>query len=113
MSKNGFNKNLQKSCAYCVHGAVIEFSNQTVCKKHGVTDKRDYCRSYKYDPLKRIPQNVKLSDNYNPEDFKLQNGEIFMKPNPNNKYPIPDYKKEIYVKPTVKNPNIIKTILNK
>lgn len=28
-------------------------------------------------------------------------------PNPNNIYPIPDYKNEIYVKPTVKNPNII------
>ncbi len=29
-----------------------------------------------------------------------------MKPNPNNKYPIPGYKGEIYVKPTISNPNI-------
>ena len=42
-----------------------------ICKKHGVTDKRDYCRSYKYDPLKRVPQTVKISDNYSDEDFKL------------------------------------------
>ena len=30
-----------------------------------------------------------------------------MKPNPNNKYPIPGYENEIYVKPTISNPNII------
>ena len=30
-----------------------------------------------------------------------------MKPNPNKKYPIPGWKKEIYVKPTISNPNII------
>ena len=30
-----------------------------------------------------------------------------MKPDPNIKYPIPGYEKEIYVKPTISNPNII------
>ena len=30
-----------------------------------------------------------------------------MKPDPNKKYPIPGYEKEIYVKPTITNPNII------
>ena len=30
-----------------------------------------------------------------------------MKPDPNKKYPIPGYEKEIYVKPTISNPNII------
>ncbi len=30
-----------------------------------------------------------------------------MKPNPNSKYPIQGYEKEIYGKPTIKNPNII------
>ena len=30
-----------------------------------------------------------------------------MKPDPNKKYPIPGYEKEIYVKPTVSTPNII------
>ena len=29
-----------------------------------------------------------------------------MKPDPNKKYPIPGYEKEIYVKPTISNPNI-------
>lgn len=30
-----------------------------------------------------------------------------MKPNPDNKYPVPGYDKEIYIKPTLTNPNII------
>lgn len=30
-----------------------------------------------------------------------------MKPDPDNKYPIPGYDKEIYIKPTLTNPNII------
>lgn len=30
-----------------------------------------------------------------------------MKPDPNKKHPIPGYEKEIYVKPTITNPNII------
>ena len=71
MSKVGFNKKLAKSCAYCVHGTVLEGFNETVCKKRGVTNKRDFCRSYKYDPLKRIPVKPKLADNYTPDDFEL------------------------------------------
>lgn len=71
MSKIGFNKNLQKSCAYCVYSAKLEMTNETICKKRGVMDERDYCRSYKYDPLKREPQKAKISDNYTEEDFKL------------------------------------------
>ena len=34
----------------------------------------------------------------------MKNG---IKPDPNNVYPIPDYDREIYVKPTITNPNIV------
>ena len=71
MAKSLFNKKLQPSCEYCIFGERLEYANEIVCKKRGVTDKRDYCRSYKYDPLKRSPQQPKISENYNPEDFKL------------------------------------------
>ncbi|MBE6787572.1 MAG: hypothetical protein E7537_04410 [Ruminococcaceae bacterium] len=71
MSKIGFNKNLPKSCSYCVYGKVLEFTNETICKKHGVMPERDYCKSYKYDPLKRVPKAQKIADNYTEEDFKL------------------------------------------
>lgn len=66
-----FNKDLPRSCKYCVFGKASLISGEILCKKHGVTLNNDYCRRYKYDPLKRIPERVKLADGYKPEDFSL------------------------------------------
>lgn len=71
MSKVGFNKNLAKSCAYCVYGTVLEGFNEAVCKKRGVTKRHQSCRSYVYDPLKRVPQKPKSIEKYSEEDFIL------------------------------------------
>ncbi len=71
MAKSSFNKKLEKHCEYCVYGTHLDFEDQIICKKRGVTDKFDKCRSYKYDPLKRVPVKVKLADGYSEEDFKL------------------------------------------
>lgn len=66
-----FNKELPKACKYCVFGKGSLFSGEILCKKHGVTSVSDYCRHYKYDPLKRVPERVKIADGYKPEDFSL------------------------------------------
>lgn len=66
-----FNKKLPHFCMYCVFGKSSLFTGEVLCKKHGVTGSRDSCRHYKYDPLKRIPEQVKIADNYTPEDFSL------------------------------------------
>lgn len=66
-----FNKKLPPSCKYCVHGRVSVFGDEVMCAKKGITVSCDACRSYKYDPLKRQPNKVKISDNYTPEDFSL------------------------------------------
>ena len=71
MAKSPFNKKLEKHCEYCVYGSTLNFDNQIICKKRGVTDKADNCRSYKYDPIKRVPARVKIADGYSDEDFKL------------------------------------------
>lgn len=71
MMSSVFNKDLPHSCSYCVYGCASLFSGEILCKKHGVTAARDSCRSYRYDPLKRVPARVKLGDNYKPEDFSL------------------------------------------
>ncbi|MBO5019735.1 MAG: hypothetical protein J6D52_03620 [Clostridia bacterium] len=71
MSNKHFNKKLPHCCEYCVYGTNSEFSNEVICIKRGVTDAKDYCRKYKYDPLKREPARQKISDNYRPEDFLL------------------------------------------
>ena len=71
MAKSPFNKKLEKHCEYCVHGARLNFDDQIICKKRGVTDKTDKCHSYKYDPLKRVPTKVSLAKDYTDDDFKL------------------------------------------
>ena len=66
-----FNKELPCSCKYCVFGKDSLFSGEVLCKKRGVTSPTDYCRHYKYDPLRRVPEKVKIADGYNSEDFLL------------------------------------------
>ncbi|MBR3909115.1 MAG: hypothetical protein IKJ50_05290 [Clostridia bacterium] len=71
MALKGFNKNLQKSCLWCVHGTKSEYSDEIFCKKRGVTTRADACRKYKYDPLKRTPLQVKPAGEFTKEDFSL------------------------------------------
>lgn len=55
------------------------FSGEILCSKRGVTSVRDSCRKYKYDPLKRVPERVKISDNYKPEISRFKKVLIFKK----------------------------------
>ena len=71
MSKKLFNKNIAKKCAYCLNASPIGNDGEMVCKKHGIINSDDVCRSYRYDPLKREPARKIISDNYSPEDFDL------------------------------------------
>ncbi|MBR7131895.1 MAG: hypothetical protein IKD04_00010 [Clostridia bacterium] len=71
MAEKVFNKKLEHRCEYCIHGNRSGFSDEIICRKRGVTDRQDACRSYKYDPLKREPKGTRISDNYNPEDFVI------------------------------------------
>ncbi len=71
MKDKAFNKKLVHYCEYCVYGNSSVFSDEVLCEKRGITSKKDSCRKYKYDPLKREPTRAKLADNYSPEDFRL------------------------------------------
>ena len=66
-----FNKKLMKACEYCKYGKISDFSDEVFCFKKGITQKNDSCRHFEYDILKRKPQRIKPSDNYNPDNFKL------------------------------------------
>ena len=66
-----FNKKLSKSCSFCIYGTKSEFSDEIFCAKRGVTNKRDYCRHYKYDVLKRVPDKIKASYSFTDKDFYL------------------------------------------
>lgn len=67
-----FRKKIARSCAYCIHGVVLE-DDQVLCAKKGVRSVDNKCRKFKYDPCKRIPIKAKAMDfsKYQQEDFSL------------------------------------------
>lgn len=67
-----FRKKIEKSCAYCHFGTVLE-DGQILCAKKGLRSIDDKCRKFKYDPCKRIPLKAKALDfsKYDNEDFSL------------------------------------------
>ena len=71
MSSKLFNADIKKSCLWCVHGKKSEYTNDIFCKKHGVTTAEDYCRKYKYDPLKRTPEKQTINNKFSEKDFLI------------------------------------------
>ena len=67
-----FRKKMERSCAYCWHGTVLE-DGQVLCAKKGIRSIEEKCRRFKYDPCKRIPPKAKAMDfsKYDNEDFSL------------------------------------------
>ena len=55
---------IEKSCAYCEFGTVIALSSQkkadVICEKHGIVPQNHVCRNFRYDLLKREPQEKPL-----------------------------------------------------
>jgi len=49
-----FRKNIDPRCAYCQRGQMIN-EREVACVKKGIVQMEDHCRSFKYDPLKRVP----------------------------------------------------------
>ena len=66
-----FQKKIEKSCTYCVHGTKLE-EDQILCVKKGIVPCKK-CRKFTYDPTKRIPPRPKALDfdKYKTEDFSL------------------------------------------
>ena len=51
---NLFQKKIEPRCTYCTHGRALG-EDQVVCPKKGVMAAGSHCRSFRYDPLKRVP----------------------------------------------------------
>lgn len=67
-----FRKKMERSCAYCAHGARLE-DGQILCTKKGMKTEENSCFRFRYDPCKRIPKRAKAMDfsRYDQEDFSL------------------------------------------
>ena len=69
--KKHFDKKISPACAYCLHGRWLSGGEEIFCIKRGITLPNDACRSYRYDPLKRVPKIKDFGRDYDPSDFKL------------------------------------------
>lgn len=67
-----FRKKIERSCAYCVHGARLE-DGQILCTKKGLKSEEYKCFRFRYDPCKRLPKKEKPLDfsRYDQDDFSL------------------------------------------
>ena len=67
-----FNKNIEPSCSYCLHGSRIS-DTDVACLKRGIVSSAGQCRKFVYDPLKRDPPSPAPLDTekYTQEDFSI------------------------------------------
>jgi len=67
-----FRRNMEKRCAYCVHGSRLNEA-QAACRYKGVVDATGHCFRYAYDPLRRVPPRPAAlkTEQFKEEDFTL------------------------------------------
>lgn len=67
-----FQKKMDPRCSYCIHSRPLE-GDQVICEKKGVMSAGSSCRSFRYDPLKRVPPRPVKADfsTLKDEDFQL------------------------------------------
>ncbi len=62
----------EPKCEYCQRGKMSADGNSILCPKKGVMNKDFSCKKFRYDPLKRIPENNKPKlPEFTTEDFAL------------------------------------------
>ena len=67
-----FDRNIEPRCAYCKRGEAVD-EEQIICIKKGMVSPSGSCRSFRYDPLKRVPPKpaVPSFKRFRDEDFTL------------------------------------------
>lgn len=59
------------ACRLCSHGMIAADGDSVLCVKTGIRQLDSSCRSFKYDPLKRVPKKNIGIGHFTEEDFKL------------------------------------------
>ena len=67
-----FQNTIEPRCTYCKRGRPLE-DGQVICPKWGIVSPGSNCRSFSYDPLKRVPPRpaAPVLPDTSPEDFEL------------------------------------------
>lgn len=72
MRKNIINSHERTpACRICSHGILSPDGESVLCVKTGIRQLDSSCRSFKYDPLKRVPERAPTAGGFTKEDFEL------------------------------------------
>ncbi len=72
MRKSIFNtQDKTPACSICAHGILSPDGDSVLCIKTGIRLLDSSCRSFKYDPLKRVPKRAPSIGGFTEDDFKL------------------------------------------
>lgn len=65
-----FNKDIRHICALCENSVPLD-GETVLCRKKGPVSAEHTCRSFKYDPLKRVPPKPAAIKAFSEKDFEL------------------------------------------
>ena len=69
--KKIFGENISPKCIYCETGINTKDGKEVLCRRMGVMQPDSFCKKFKYDPLKRQPEILKMMSGFKEEDFSL------------------------------------------
>ncbi len=69
--KKFYKSDIIPKCGYCLNAKAISGGKEFFCLKKGLMSYDDFCKSFKYDPLKRTPKHKGIGRDFDPEDLKL------------------------------------------
>ncbi len=69
--KKFFNSDIIPKCGYCLNAKSISGGKEFFCLKKGLMVYDDFCKAFKYDPLKRTPKVKGIGRDFDPSDLKL------------------------------------------
>ncbi len=72
MKQSLLNAKIRPACIYCAIGKVSCDRQTVLCIKKGVMQPDSHCRAFRYDPLKRVPQENPQLPQFSAEDFSLE-----------------------------------------
>ena len=67
-----YSPDIEKKCATCQFGTLVEGTLDVMCKKKGMVAHNFICKKYKYDIFKKKVRRKKALDNqFTAEDFSI------------------------------------------
>ena len=71
MKQKLFDPDREPKCKYCEFGTETTNGVRVLCLKSGLHDPDDFCRKFRYDPLKRVPDPHPPEQVFTADEFKV------------------------------------------